>query len=191
MSLTRRDFLTISAALGGAGLARTGTAPQAMKDPALLVLHSGTRQGTAFLAGAATARACLRLALPQSLEISLRQAGTFARLREEFSAHAGSLTIGLLEQGQMLLAEQALRECRAGLFFGADHAALRNAVRHSIAINFGVMSARSPRLLEEAAWDWPFALGWMLAGAPMPHRRQPAPSAGDEAYSLVSFAAVL
>jgi len=191
MSLTRRDLLTIPAAFSGTGLVRTGIAPQAAKALALLVLHNGTPQGAAFLAGAVAARTCLHLATPQSLEISLHQAEAFAKLREEFSPHAGALVVGLLEHGQMLLAMQVLRECRAGLFFSADHAALRDAARHSIAINSGATSPRLQRLLAEAAWDWPFALGRMLAGAPIAPRYQPAPSPGDEVYSLVSFAAVL
>ena len=95
----------------------------------------------------------------------------------------------------MLLVEQALRECRAGLFFSANHAALCNAARHSVAMNFGVTTHRSRRLLAETAWDWPFALGRMLAGAAIPPRlsprHQPAAPVGDEVYSLVSFAAVL
>ena len=191
MSLTRRELFTIPVALGGTGLERTGLASQAAKAPALLVLHNGTPQGIAFVAGAVAARARLRLAAPQSLEISLRQAGAFSKLRDEFSCHVGARAIGLLEHGQMLIAMQVLRECGAGLFFSADHVAQRVAVRHSIAINSGAASPRSQRLLEEAAWDWPFVLGRMLAGAPIAARHQPAPSPGDAVYSLVSFAAVL
>jgi len=191
MGLTRRDLLAVPAAFGGTGLVRTGIAPQAAQAHALLVLHNGTPQGAAFLAGAVAARTCLRLAAPQSLEISLHQAGGFATLRQEFRPHAGALAIGLLEHGQMLLAMQVLRECRAGLFFSADHAALRDAARHSIANNSGATSPRLQRLLAEAACDWPFALGRMLAGAPIASRYQPVPSPGDEVYSLVSFAAVL
>lgn len=191
MSLTRRDLLTIPAAFGGAGLVRTGIALQATKVSALLVLHNGTPQGAAFLAGAVAARGCLRLTAPHSLEISLRQAGAFAKLREEFAPHAGALAIGLLEHSQMLLAMQVLRECHASLFFSADHAALRDTVRHSITINSGAASPRSQRLFADAAWEWPFALGRMLAGAPRAPRYRPVPSPGEEVYSLVSFAAIL
>jgi hypothetical protein len=191
MSLTRRDLLVIPAAFGGTGLVRTGIASQAAKAPALLVLHNGTPQGAAFLAGAVAACADLCLAPPQSLEVSLHQAGAFSELQEELSPHAGALVIGLLEHGQMLLAMQVLRECRASLFFSADHVALRDAARHSIAINAGSTSPCLQRLLAEAAWDWPFALGRMLAGAPIAPRYQPAPSPAGEVYSLASFAAVL
>jgi hypothetical protein len=194
VSLTRRAFLTTPAALGGVGLANAGIAPHATNDPALripplLVMHGGTRQGTDFLSGAAAACASLHRAPPQSLEISLQQAGAFARLQEKLRIHAGLRAIGLLEQGQMRLAEQAMRACGSGLFFSADHTTLRHAVRHNIVIDTGAQPVYSSKLLEEAAADWPFALGQLLAGVPLSSRQQ-VPSAG-ESYSLVSFAAVL
>jgi hypothetical protein len=195
LSLTRRAFFTTPAALGGVGLANTGIAPHATNDPALrilplLVMHGRTRQGTDFLSGAAAACAVLHRAPPQSLEISLQQAGAFARLQEKLRIHAGVLAIGLLEQGQMRLAEQAMRACGAGLFFSADHTALRDVVRHNIVINSGAQPVYSSKFLEVAAADWPFALGQLLAGVPLSPWHQQVPSAG-ESYSLVSFAAVL
>jgi hypothetical protein len=195
VSLTRRTFFTTPVALGGVGLANAGIAPHATNGPTLrilplLVMHNGTRQGTDFLSGAAAGCAGLHRAPPQSLEISLRQAGAFAGLQEKLHIHAGLLTIGLLEQGQMRLAEQAMRACGAGLFFSAGHTARQGAVRHRIVINSAAQPVYSSKLLEEAAADWPFALGQLLAGAPLSPRRQQAPSAG-ESYSLVSFAAVL
>jgi hypothetical protein len=195
VSLTRRAFFTTPAALSGIGLANAAIAPHATNDPALrilprLVMHGGTRQGTDFLSGAAAACAGLDRAQPQSLEISLQQADAFARLLEKLRIHAGVLTIGLLEQGQMRLAEQAMRACGAGLFFSADHTAMHDAVRHNIVINFRAQPVYSSKLLEEAAADWPFALGQLLAGVPLAPRHRQVPSAG-ESYSLVSFATVL
>jgi hypothetical protein len=195
VSLTRRMFFTTPAALGAVGVVNSGIAPDASNDPGLrirplLVIHDGTRQGIDFLSGAAAACAGLHRVPPQSLEISLQQAGTFARLQEKLRIHTGMMTIGLLEQGQMRLAEQGMRACGARLFYSANHTALHDAVRHNIVINSAAQPVYSAKLLEEAAADWPFALGQLLAGVSLFPRHQPVPLAG-ESYSLVSFAAVL